>query len=758
LALGTTGWNAVNGSAVSGVVKLGTESALGYLTSPTMALDGQYTLSFRAAHFASDSKEIDVYFGTTKILSITDLYFGLSPQAVFADLPLYTVTFSASESAQFKFTALNLADNQFYIDDVKIAYISSSVNLSETTNTYTVTGLDPNTEYFYTVTASNACSSTSTESSVTTLLCPVTELSATSSNVTEDSFDLSWDAVPDATGYDLYVYKKTTQTTKTILANWTFPTEADSDLTPTTASPNNTGQVLSTNNIASSGIMSHVREDDYTNYGRSIAGWFYYDFYAEEPYWMVEVNTTGFSGLTISSIQWSNAGAPGDFKLQYSLTGELGEWHDIPNGDIKVQTDYTTGVVANLPLPTECENVSNLYIRWIVPPDVWWDIDGASGYNAINDEGESAIDDILIESTVTVSENSYLSGYNPYTVAATETSHTLENLDANTEYFYIVIAHTSTGCTSTSTEGSTTTCGDLVWNGSAEDNDWNNPLNWTPNLQPHKCSNCIIPKIDNAAHYPILTGSTDDNKAANVYFRAGSEISRHDLLDYDQAYIQYDFGADGLERNQWHLLSMPLQEAITGDFSYGGYPKTFLRKFDTSATPEKSVAMGTWTNAFATQKMLLPAGTGFALWVNGGTTVGYQDIDAGETMGIGKTNGIIDLPFFEDATLSAYHRIHTYTPETKKSTFQYFYNNLTLADQYDDFTRTVGGANFTDDKPYRLNGDVSVNVEFSQVGEAPFALIGNPYMATLDFNAIYSASSNKIKNGYNVWAGNGFAT
>jgi hypothetical protein len=300
---------------------------------------------------------------------------------------------------------------------------------------------------------------------------------------------------------------------------------------------------------------------------------------------------------------------------------------------------------------------------------------------------------------------------------------------------------------------------DLTWNGSV-DNDWNNPKNWTPGLKPWKCSNVTIPKLDNPEYYPILTGTTDDNKCANIYFKAGAEVSRHDLLDYDQAYIQYDFGADGLARNQWHLLSMPLQEAVTGDFAFGGYPKTFLRKFDTSVSPGRSVAMGTWTNAFAKQNEELPAGTGFALWVNGGSADGandgYADKD-GNGHGIGMNNKIIDLPYFEDAVKSAYHRIHEYDAGT--STFQYFDDNLVTVAQYDDFTRTTADdKNYETHLAYRLNTDVLVQVEFAQDGTAPFALIGNPYMATLDFETIFTAASGNVKNGYQVWSENGFAS
>jgi hypothetical protein len=34
-----------------------------------------------------------------------------------------------------------------------------------------------------------------------------------------------------------------------------------------------------------------------------------------------------------------------------------------------------------------------------------------------------------------------------------------------------------------------------------------------------------------------------------------------------------------LARERWHMLAAPLRGVVTGDFSFGGFPLTFLRKF-----------------------------------------------------------------------------------------------------------------------------------------------------------------------------------
>lgn len=98
--------------------------------------------------------------------------------------------------------------------------------------------------------------------------------------------------------------------------------------------------------------------------------------------WKVSLSTSGFQSLTISSKQYSVASGPKSFKLQYSLNGT--SWTDITGGTISVATNWTTGVVANLGLPTAINNQSTIYLRWQVTET-----------NTSNN-GTSAIDDIII--------------------------------------------------------------------------------------------------------------------------------------------------------------------------------------------------------------------------------------------------------------------------------------------------------------------------------------------------------------------------
>jgi pectate lyase len=273
---------------------------------------------------------------------------------------------------------------------------------------------------------------------------------------------------------------------------------------------------------------------------------------------------------------------------------------------------------------------------------------------------------------------------------------------------------------------------------------WNDSGNWDSGQKPNATSDVIIPHLGNGKVYPLLTGTKENNVCNTITFEAGAEIGRQDLLTYNKAYVQYGFG-ESASRDRWHMLSSPLQGVVTGDFAYGGYPKTFLRKFDTSNSPGKAVAMGTWTNAYPNYDMELEAGEGFALWVN--------PDNEGSEFGLSQTGGIIQLPFFEDPVLSAYHRIHKYEGST--SIFTAVNGSLELVESN---TTPVGRST----NNFRLNGDIDdYSVEFSSVSGndvKSFALIGNPFMSTIDFEKIYEASDDNIKKAYQIWTGIGFAT
>jgi hypothetical protein len=221
-----------------------------------------------------------------------------------------------------------------------------------------------------------------------------------------------------------------------------------------------------------------------------------------------------------------------------------------------------------------------------------------------------------------------------------------------------------------------------------------------------------------------------------------------------------DFGPNGLARNQWHLLSMPLDKVYTGDFSFGGYPYVFLRKF-MPVINGNSTAIAEW-ESFRNNNEPLSIGEGFALWVNAGDGVTKGNKDAGEGIdllispekrqyGLNRVNGILDLPYFENEKLSRAHRIHKY--ENGKSTFYPFF---TEADHLPLRNRPATVSRGEDAYQLANTNQVEIPLVFGEDHGRYFALAGNPFMTTIDFDKLYDDNKTKIKPAYRIWTGTEF--
>jgi hypothetical protein len=111
---------------------------------------------------------------------------------------------------------------------------------------------------------------------------------------------------------------------------------------------------------------------------------------ADDKFWSIKFKADGYSQMTVSSKQYSDATGPKNFKLQWRPSG--GEWADITDGSITVATDWTTGVVEELELPEEMEGqgTTSLFIRWIMTDNV------SVSDGTVDAAGISKIDDIIV--------------------------------------------------------------------------------------------------------------------------------------------------------------------------------------------------------------------------------------------------------------------------------------------------------------------------------------------------------------------------
>lgn len=326
----------------------------------------------------------------------------------------------------------------------------------------------------------------------------------------------------------------------------------------------------------------------------------------------------------------------------------------------------------------------------------------------------------------------------------------------------------------------------LYWNRNAADNNWNNPANWTneagvaQNMVPVSCTNVYIP--GGITNYPSLH---PDKTPVNIYgtpicnnitFAYGAELIYQHKLTYQKAYIQYNWGYYGnlsgvnygdqpsgnacspapvQKREAWYALAAPLKSMATGDFAFVGYPLTWQAGFALSnpSTGNKGgeIEVGDFEKKFSTNDVPLSE-TNNAIAVKVAlyrSIIGYSDHCNLEGL-----KGIIEIPYFENASKSAYYPGHIYDRFTKESKFFYF-NPQTLQLLHSPVGKMKRG-----DEAYRFiyeeNG-VAANINVTGVpsivpgykqkvkrqnSTSLKVMIGNPFMASINAKQFFDVNSN----------------
>ena len=313
-----------------------------------------------------------------------------------------------------------------------------------TTSPITVTGLTNGTAYTFTVTATNVAgtsAASAASNSVTPILSALNATNATSISTT--GFTANWDAVTNSTGYQLDASTSSTFVSPsfTNVVSWNFPLATDN----ATADGGITANAAKTISVAGGPTSVSYASTGASTRCISATGW---NAGTNSKYWQVDFSTTGYYNTRVSSAQRSSGTGPQDFKLQYKI-GSGGTWADVSNGTIAItSTDFTTGVLSNLVLPSACDNQSSVFLRWLVTSTT-----SESG-GTVAAGGTSSIDDILIEGNA----GAFVSGYQNLTVSS-GTTQTVTGLSAGTTYYYRVRATDATTTTANSNVITVTTKG-----------------------------------------------------------------------------------------------------------------------------------------------------------------------------------------------------------------------------------------------------------------------------------------------------------
>lgn len=288
----------------------------------------------------------------------------------------------------------------------------------------------------------------------------------------------------------------------------------------------------------------------------------------------------------------------------------------------------------------------------------------------------------------------------------------------------------------------------FIWSNNAVDSDWTNTSNWNDSRYPNSAADdVIIPKVNAGASYPKVP---DEGATVNsITFQPGAEIGRQDLLTYDKAFVRYDFSGAS-SRDRWYMLSMPLQEAYSGDFTFGGYPFAYVRTFATE-TLDDGVTYAGWVPNKGNDTEF-KAGDGFALWV--------ESDDYTLDKGLGYAGGIIELPFYEGDRVSNddVRYIHEYTGTDGEGTST-FYNFKEGVNGYEKSATSVDVTR--SNAAYKLAGSQVketlnfVNDAYNETNSSDFALAGNPFMTTINFTELVRDNQNVISGNYLIWSGKG---
>ena len=351
-----------------------------------------------------------------------------------------------------------------------------------------------------------------------------------------------------------------------------------------------------------------------------------------------------------------------------------------------------------------------------------------------------------------------------------------------------------------------------IWFGFA-DNDWFNLDNWanpadadlsTLEAAPGSRTKVFIPGLDYRGsqlnqdnpikNFPILN-EAQLPECDEITFFQGGQIGRIDLLKYNKAHVQLNFPADEattgipfnnpdqfynfakgystheLAAGRWHMLSMPIKGVVSGDFGYGGFPMTFMRKFDVLADGTGRFSEGDWSTSYTETTEPLNPGEGFIFYMyRKGTNFGeIYNADNGNSIdprtgsthsisgqpnyGLLQTASIIEFPTYDNPAKLNSHRIQKY--ESDKSTFYNIAVDETyrgaILDSYSEKTRS--------NEDFKL-----ITEDFSYFAYAADreVLLGNPYISALDFNQFYQShrtgATPRINNYYKIWDGEQFLT
>lgn len=171
-----TGWTGSKIYQAGGTVKMGASGTLGYITTPEIDLSangGAFTLSFDAMAWSGDATSLKIYLNDVEVYTVSELNNDANYTLKSYDIPLT----GGTSTSKIRFEGLQASKGRFFLENLEIAqdggasttinHITGSPFTGLSNTSYAVSGLTPNTTYYYTVVAKNATSVSSPSNEVT---------------------------------------------------------------------------------------------------------------------------------------------------------------------------------------------------------------------------------------------------------------------------------------------------------------------------------------------------------------------------------------------------------------------------------------------------------------------------------------------------------------------------------------------------------------------------------------------------------------
>ena len=334
---------------------------------------------------------------------------------------------------------------------------------------------------------------------------------------------------------------------------------------------------------------------------------------------------------------------------------------------------------------------------------------------------------------------------------------------------------------------------------------WNDKRNWVNGLVPTSESTVYIPGYRKTVgitgtrieYFPKLN-NTGTFVCKDIFLTWGAELTQPQYLQYGRAFVQMDLslyeadqatftqaqlaaifagedydhlalsatlsGSKKIDRNCWHLLSPAINGmSYAGDYSFGGVPATYIRVIDADSAATGEKLRGKWGALITAYDHVLPTANGFAFWANSyraepkfqeeATFMDPYLSEEPREVGLKGINGVMEFPWIQDDDAILAHRVYQSAGVTKGDYYPFSGNDLLMSQN--SVRITHGNPNKFVFEP---GGQVTVNVKVVLLDGKKVALLGNPYVATLDFDKFqeYYNNVSRIKKTYTRWTGLAF--